>query len=124
MPLFPALDLFKSHFVLRFHKNEKVSSNLGLFFSIAITVVLVFYASQSDLFYRRAPKVLDSSTGLDSRRTINFQNKIFAIGVSDDNTNEGLVDPTLFSIDVVNFYYGQDNGTMGRSQKNAFVLRR
>ena len=109
--LFTHLDLFKSNFVLRFRKDVKISTGLGLCFSLAIIVVLAFYASQSDVFYGLAPKVLDSSTGLDIRRTIHFDKKIFAVGVSDDNINAGIVDPTLFTINVVNYFYNQDTGT-------------
>ena len=108
---FTHFDLFKTNFVLRFRKDVKISTGLGLCFSLAIIVVLAFYASQSDVFYGLAPKVLDSSTGLDIRRTINFEKKIFAVGVSDDNTNAGIVDPTLFTINVVNYFYNQDTGT-------------
>lgn len=110
MRFLATLDLFKSNFVLRFRKDVKISTGLGLCFSLAIILILAFYASQSDVFYRHAPKVLDSCTGLDTRRTIDFDKKIFAVGVSDDNTNAGIVDPTLFTINVVNYFYNQDTG--------------
>ena len=70
-----AFDFFKSEFSLRFHKHQSISTTLGLLFSLIILVILAFYASQSDLFHRVAPRVLDSTLGLDNRPEINYQKK-------------------------------------------------
>jgi len=110
-----AFDFFKSEFSLRFHKHQSISTTLGLLFSLIILVILAFYASQSDLFHRVAPRVLDSTMGLDNRPEINYQKKLLAVGI-EDLSAFGYMDPSIYYINVINYYYDSTGDGYGNKQ--------
>ena len=103
MVYFSFLDLFQSPVLLKFERKEKTSTYLGIICSLGIYIFLLINLAQSDIFYKNSPLVISFNQALNERPLLNYDQKIFAISVEDDNA-VGFNLPEIFNITVTNYY--------------------
>ena len=101
--LISSLDLFSTPVLLRFEKNEKTSTKLGILFSIGIIIFLSISFIASDVFYKESPTVVILDLAEKTRPSIDFSNKIFVVSIEDDN-GLGSFDPLIYEIQITNYY--------------------
>lgn len=97
-------DLFKSPLSLLFQKNRFISTKLGIFCSLAISISLLIIAINSDLFKKVLPQVISSNLPNLRRPSVLLKQKILAIGVEDEFNYKGFIDTSVFTIHVTNFF--------------------
>ena len=97
------LDLFRSPVIIKFEKNEKNSTIIGLVLSIGIIIFLTISFAQSDVFQRQQPNIVNIDVTNANRPQIKYSDRLFAISVSDDNS-VCYSNSTIFEIRVTNCY--------------------
>ena len=113
-------DLFKQPFFLHINSKDRVTSSTGLAFSLMIYILLLLYFSKCDIFYKDSPKILDQADSQSNRPYILMKDQFFLVSVMDGNSIN-YIDPTIFSIDIVN-YHSIANGSNGYS--NVYIGRK
>ena len=116
------LDLFKTPFTLHFQKRKSVTTSIGTLLSCGILIIIIYFATQSDLFARLSPQILDSTMGLDFRPLIRFNQKLISVGVHYETNDTGYIDPTIYSLLVYNFFY-HTNDSSGNGYRNEQVIK-
>jgi len=107
-----AIDLFKSPLTLFFNKRQYISTRIGQLFSICIIIVEIIEFLKSDFLKHQSPSTLNSNLQPDHRPLVNLSQKLVAISIKDDDTMQAFIDPTVFSVDISNFFYiSNQNGT-------------
>lgn len=104
-----ALDIFKSPLTLLFNKRQYISTRIGQFLSFCVIVIEMIVFLKSDFFNHQAQSIYTSNLKTNHRPLINFDQKIVAFGIQDENTMQSFIDPTVFSVEIANVYY-QSNG--------------
>ena len=104
-----ALDIFKSPLTLLFNKRQYISTRIGQFLSFCVIVIEMIVFLKSDFFNHQAQSIYTSNLKTNHRPLINFDKKIVAFGIQDENTMQSFLDPTVFSVEIANVYY-QSNG--------------
>ena len=113
-----AIDLFKSPLTLLFNKRQYISTRIGQLFSICIIIVEIIEFLKSDFLKHQSPSTLTSNLQPDHRPLVNLSQKLVAISIKDDDTMQAFIDPTVFSVDISNFFYisNQDGTGYNTSQ--------
>lgn len=103
--IFYALDLFKSPLRLLFNRRQFISTKLGQLFSIGIIIIEIIIATKSDIFTHQNPLSTNSNIRNTNKPLVNLNKKIVAVSIQDDDSNEALNDPSVFSIEISNQIY-------------------
>lgn len=103
-PIFELLNLFRTPFFFRIKRFSKVSTNFGLLLSLLIYAVLILSFSESDIFYRISPRIINNTKIVNKRPLINSDSNFLAVSVTDIN---GLPynDPSIFTIKLSSLKY-------------------
>lgn len=83
------LDIFKTPIYLLFDKQPKTSTKTGIICTVIITILLTIMTSRSDIFQKKAPKLIISDLPQPTREKIEFTRKIMAVGLQDEETGLG-----------------------------------
>lgn len=105
-----SLSFFRTNFKLFFQGKSSIVTCSAFLFSLAILSILVIFASQSDIFRKISPKVVDSTSTSDHRQLIRF-NGLKALGVLNDITLQTINDPSIINFNIVHYYYNIENGS-------------
>ena len=106
------VDLFQAPIIIKFEKREKTSTYFGVFFSIGIIIFLSIYFSNSDIFKKQSPKIVNIDVANVNRPKINYSNKLFAISVTDE-MSVAYSDYSIFTVEVINRYLEVDPSGSG-----------
>ena len=96
------LDIFKKPLFLRIDSQEKISTSFGVIISLIIYAVLIYSFSQSDVFKKASPKIIDDTIRQATNPLIEVSNRLFLFAVMDDNQNN-YYDPTIFDFQIINY---------------------
>ena len=92
------LDLFKLPILLYSEGNTKRTSLLGLLFSLVIYLFLLYSFSQSDIFAKKSPSVVNQSSQIPHAKIIKFDEKsIMVVGLA-DSLYRKYIDESIFTI--------------------------
>lgn len=92
------LDLFRVPFSLHFNGQNKISSSIGISFSLCIIAIILYGFFQSDFLQQSNPIIISQSKSLSNAEEIRFsKNHFISINVGDANSNK-VIDSTIFTI--------------------------
>lgn len=95
-------DLFKRPVILYYHGESKKSSSVGIFFSFAIFMFLIYEFSRSEFFSKSSPIAVIQSLQSPSAEKIQFtSNHYFVVAVADKKMGKVIIDPSIFSVEVI-----------------------
>ena len=97
--LFGSLDLFKQPLFLRVSRQEKSSTNFGIFISVLIYIFLTYSFFQNDYFKKLNPLISSQTTTSYHRPYIQYQDKPLAFSITDLN-GKIYLDPSFFTFVV------------------------
>ena len=106
------IDLFKSPFLFQFSPSrDKISTSIGIFFSLLIFVILFFSFIRSDMIQKINPSVILQTKVLDSPPKLMIENSIFQInmGIYDMYSNIYPIDPTILTLSAVKVAISDNN---------------
>lgn len=103
--IFEVLNLFRAPFLFRIKRFSKISTNFGLLLSMLIYAAIILSFTESDIFYRISPRIINNAKIVNKRPLINSDSNFLAVSVTDIN---GLPhnDPSIFTIKISNLKYG------------------
>ena len=104
-----SIDLLKCPINFLFKSEKQISTYFGTFLSLLIYVILLFFFFQSDMLLKKNPKIFDEVVAVENTQ-ISLNNNDFALSIwfwDADETYPSL-DPSLFTIDVVEITFSND----------------
>lgn len=115
------LDIFKIPMYLLFNSKMKIPSKFSCFISICISVFLVIFFFQSDLFKKKSPISSVQSIATSSRPALNFNSLNFGVAFGlTDNENKFYGDKSYksyFSIFMAWYYFSSSGELMASDYK-------
>lgn len=98
-------DIFKKPFVFLFRQKQQSSTYLGFVLSMTLFFLPIYMFFTSDMLNKTNPIVNDQIITQDhaSLITLSPENFEIAVGVT-DYLGVGIVDPTIFTIDIIQFH--------------------
>lgn len=125
--LLATLNLFQLPFFLKVKHSAKVSTNFGIFLSIAIYSILIVALTECDVFYRKSPKIIPAIKALSERPYILSSHKFLSVSVT-DGSGLAFNDPSYFSLSIENIVLRvKEDGTgyenVGSVSKSLHICR-
>ena len=112
------LDLFKSPFTFLFNSKVKISSKFSSLLSIGISIFLISYFFQSDLFQKKRPNSSTQTISSPSRPRLdfNYDNMGLAFALM-DSENLYYYDNSYFTYEVKNLIYASSGELLEQDVK-------
>jgi len=104
-------DFFKTVFHFNFSKGQqKFSTKMGTFLTLAILAVLIFSLTQSDIIQKKSPSVISQIIPKVSPPPIALSKGNFNISfiITDENLISETIDPQILDVQIIGFEYNEN----------------
>jgi len=104
-------DFFKTVFHFNFsHCQQKFSTKMGTFLTLAILAILIFSLTQSDIIQKKSPSVISQTLPKVSPPPIALNKGNFNISfiITDENLISETIDPQILDLQIIGFEYNEN----------------
>lgn len=102
------LDIFKMPIFFFVEKRKKISTFIGVLFSIGVYIFLIISLLKSDVFEKKSPFIVDQSLQTSKADPIRFNSKNLLAFTVADAKKKNFFDPTIFKLQIEHFVIKND----------------